>query len=158
MAVTGVFLPPQALSAASDSASLTVSATVVNNCTINTGALVFGSYDPVVANASASLDGTGTVTIACTKGANTTVGLNTGSNALLTERRMADGSSNHLTYELYQDASRSAVWTNAGAGILTPTAAPSKAARTFNVYGRVPANQDVPAGAYTDTITATVNF
>jgi spore coat protein U-like protein len=144
--------------AATATANLGVSATVTNNCTISTAALAFGSYDPVVANASANLDGTGTVTVACTKGSTATIGLGVGSNASGSVRRMTDGSSNYLTYELYQDSGRSTIWGNAGAGLLSPVAAPSKAARNFTVYGRVTSNQDVPAGSYNDTVVATVNF
>jgi spore coat protein U-like protein len=145
-------------SAATATANLGVSATVTNNCTISTAALAFGSYDPVVANASANLDGTGTVTVACTKGATATVGLGLGANALASVRRMTDGSTNYLSYELYSDAGRTTVWGNAGAALYSPGAAPSKAARNFTVYGRVTSNQDVPAGSYNDTVVATVNF
>jgi spore coat protein U-like protein len=140
------------------STSLALSASVSNNCTISTSAVGFGSYDPVVVNATANLDGTGTVIIACTKGATTTIGLDLGSNASGSTRRLTDGSSNYLTYELYQDSGRSTVWGNAGAGLFTPVAAPSKASRSFTAYGRVAGSQDVPAGTFTDTVTATVNF
>jgi spore coat protein U-like protein len=146
------------LSATSASTSLSVTASVNNNCTISTAALAFGTYDPVVTNASAVLDGTGTVTIACTKGATATIGLGLGNNPSGSTRRMTDGSGNYLTYEAYQDSSHSTVWGTSGAGLLTPAAAPSKAARNFTVYGRIAGNQDVPAGSYTDTVTATVNF
>lgn len=147
-----------AASAATATANLGVSATVTNNCTISTAALAFGSYDPVVAHASANLDGTGTVIVACTKGATATIGLALGSNASGSVRRMKDSGTNYITYELYQDAGRTTVWGTAGAGLLSTGAAPSKAARNFTVYGRVPANQDVPAGSYNDTVVATVNF
>ena len=143
--------------AATASANLAVSATVTNNCTISTTPLAFGSYDPVTANATANLDGSGKVTVACTKNASATVGLSTGSNASGSTRRMGDGGSNYLTYELYQDSGRSTVW-NTGAGLLNTGAAPSKAARDFTVYGRITGNQDVPAGSYSDTVVATVNF
>ena len=145
-------------SAATATANLGVSATVTNNCTISTAALAFGSYDPVVTHASTNLDGTGTVIVACTKGATATVGLGLGSNASGSTRRMTDGSSNFLTYELYQDAGHTTVWGNAGADLYSPGAAPSKAARNFTVYGRVASNQDVTAGSYSDTVVATVNF
>jgi spore coat protein U-like protein len=145
-------------SAATATANLSVSATVTNNCTISTAAVAFGSYDPVVAHASVDLDGTGTVVVACTKGAVATVGLGLGSNASGSTRRMTDGASEFLTYELYQDAGRTTVWGNAGAGLYSPGAAPSKTARNFTVYGRVAANQDVVAGNYSDTVVATVNF
>jgi spore coat protein U-like protein len=144
--------------AGSASANLSVSASVANNCTISTSPLAFGAYDPVVANASTNLDATGMVTVACTKGATATIGLGLGSNASGNTRRMTDGSSNFLSYEVYQDSSRSTIWGNSGAELLSPSAAPSKAMRDFTVYGRIPSNQDVPAGSYGDTVTATVNF
>ena len=112
----------------------------------------------MVANASTNLDATGMVTVACTKGATATIGLGLGSNASGSTRRMTDGTSNFLTYEVYQDSSRSTAWGNSGADSLSPSAAPSKSTRDFTVYGRIPSNQDVPAGSYTDTVTATVNF
>jgi spore coat protein U-like protein len=161
-AVSGIVILAAAFgpsaSAATATANLGVSATVTNNCTISTAALAFGSYDPVVAHASTNLDGTGTVTVACTKGATSTVGLGLGSNASGSTRRMTDGATNYLTYELYSDSGRTTVWGDAGAGLYNPGAAPSKVARNFTVYGRVVSNQDVPAGSYNDTVVATVNF
>jgi spore coat protein U-like protein len=143
--------------AATATANLTITATVTNNCTITTAPVAFGSYDPVVANAATNLDSTGTVTVACTKGATATVGLSLGSNATGATRRLNDGVS-FLTYELYQDAARTTVWGDAGAGLFSTGAAPSKAPRDFTVYGQIIAAQDVPAGSYSDTVVATVNF
>ena len=59
---------------------------------------------------------------------------------------------------MYKDSARTAVWGDAGGALYSAGAAPSKAPRAFTVYGRVPAGQDVPAGSYSDTIVATVNF
>ena len=148
---------PTAAQAATATANLSVSATVINNCVINTSAVAFGNYDPVGTNAAADLNATGTVTISCTKGSTATIGLGLGSNASGAVRRMTDGSGNFLTYELYQEVGHSTVW-NTGAGLLSPAAAPSKAARNFTVYGAVTSNQDITAGSYTDTVVATVNF
>lgn len=145
-------------SAQSATANLTVSATVTVNCTISTSPVAFGNYDPVVANASAALDATGTITVACTKGATSSIGLNLGSNGSGSTRRMSSGGGNYLAYELYSNAARTTVWENSGAGLLSTGVSPSKAARTFTVYGRVAGNQDVSAGGYTDTVVATVNF
>jgi spore coat protein U-like protein len=71
---------------------------------------------------------------------------------------MADGSSNYLNYEIYSDSSRTTVWGNSGGSLVALGAAPSKTARNVTAYGRVTANQDVPAGSYSDTVTATVTF
>ncbi len=147
--------------AASATSSFTVTASVAANCSISTTTIAFGAYDPVVAQAASPLDGTGSVTITCTKGAVTTIGLNAGGNgasALGTTRAMADGSGNFLSYEIYQNAARNVFWGNSGADLFAPPVAPSKAPRTFSTFGRIPAAQDVPAGSYTDTVTATVNF
>jgi spore coat protein U-like protein len=144
--------------AGSATASLAMSATVINNCTISTAAVAFGSYDPVVTHAAVDLDSTGSITIACTKGATPMIGLNSGGNASGSTRRLVDGSSNYLTYEVYKDAARTSLWGNSGGDLFTPAAAPSKSPRTFTAYARVTSNQDVPAGSYADTVTATVNF
>jgi spore coat protein U-like protein len=148
----------QPVAAGSASANLTVTATVTNNCSISTAAVAFGAYDPIIANASADLDSTGAVTVTCTRGATATVALDRGSNAAGPARQLKDTGTNVLAYELFQDAGRSAVWGNAGAALLSAGAAPSKAPRTFTVYGRISGGQDVPAGNYSDTVVATVNF
>ena len=138
-------------------ANLSVTATVTKNCSITTTPVAFGSYDPIVANAASPLDGTGTVVVTCTKGAGTRIDLGLGSNATGSTRRMLGGT-DLLTYELYTDTGRSTVWgAGAGAGQSIP-AAPNKNPRTFTVYGRVAAGQDVGAASYSDTVVATINF
>ena len=139
-------------------ANLSVTATVGANCTISTTAVAFPAYDPIVANASVNDDGTGSVIITCTKGTAATIGLGLGANASGSQMRMKDATTDYLNYALYQDSGRATVWGNSGAGLLSPVAAPDKNPRTFTVYGRIPSAQDVPAGSYTDTVVATVNF
>jgi spore coat protein U-like protein len=159
LALSGAAAAAAQLSAAgSATATMSVSASVSNNCTISTTALSFGAYDPIVANDTANLDGTGSVTITCTKGSTPTVGMNTGSNADGSTRRLADSSSNFIAYELFSDSQRSTVWGNSGTALFTPATTPSKDARQYTVYGRIAGGQDVPAGSYSDSITATVNF
>lgn len=143
--------------AAAETATLTVSASVANNCTINTAAISFPAYDPVVANATAALDGEGRVTVACTKGVVPTIALGSGANASGGTRRLASGA-DLLTYEIYQNSGHTTVWGGSGGAVLTPVAAPSRTPRDFAVYGRIAGSQDVPAGTYNDTIVATVNF
>ena len=150
--------------AGSATSNLGVSANVSANCTISTTAVAFGAYDPIVVNAATPRDANGAVTITCTKGATTTIGLDAGGNsthASGTTRAMTNGAGtpSYLSYELYQDAPGGTLWGNSGADLDTPPAAPSKAPRSFTVYGRIPAGQDVPvAASYSDTVVATVNF
>ena len=155
-----------AAAAGSATDSLNVTATVNANCTITTTPVAFGTaYDTV---AGTAVNATGSVSIACTKGAGPSVTLGLGANATGSTRRMSDGGTNYLTYELYQQPTTvpgaaciyttPTVWGTAGANIFTPTAAPSKAARSYNVCGQIAASQDVPAASYTDVVLATVNF
>jgi spore coat protein U-like protein len=156
--IIAAVLPPAAVHAGTATANLSVTATVTNNCTISTSTLALGSYDPAVTNASSGVDrdASGTVTITCTQGTAPTVTLGQGAN-YSSGRRMTDGSGNYLTYEIYSDSGRTTVWDD-GAGTVSPGAAPSNAARDITAYGRITKGQSVPAGSFTDTVLATVNF
>jgi len=145
------------LSGQTATASLTVTASVSKNCTISTTPVNFGAYDPVAANATAPLDGVGTIIVSCTKGAPAKVGLSVGSNAQGTTRRMATGPA-FLNYELYKDTARATVWGDTIDAALDIPAAPNRNPRSFTIYGRVPTGQDAQVGNYTDTVVATVNF
>ena len=143
--------------------SFTVTATVSANCTISTVGITFGAYDPVVTHATTPLDANGSVTVACTAGAGTTIGMDQGSNptatstAALPERQMADGP-NALRYDLYQDSARTTVWGDVGTPAVVTYNSVSFAPSTFTIYGQVPAGQDLSVGTYSDTVTATVSF
>jgi spore coat protein U-like protein len=149
-------------------ANVAVSASINNVCTITTGAVAFGAYDPIVTNAASPLNASGTVAITCTKGATTTVSLGLGSNPAGSVRKMKDAGSDLMTYELYQPPNTTpgtacsyaspTVWGTAGVNLFTPAAAPDKNARTYNICGQVASGQDLPFGSYTDTVVATVNF
>jgi spore coat protein U-like protein len=153
--VAGLAVSSQSsVEAATATSSFTVSATVSANCSIAAGALAFGSYDPVAANASTDLDQTSTITVACTKGSTGVVSLDNGSNASGSTRRMKAGA-NYLSYEMYNDAGRSTVWN--ATNTVSYTAA-SKASTGLTLYGRVASGQDIPVGSYSDTVVATITF
>lgn len=136
-----------------------VSATVASVCSITAGSLGFGTYDTL---SGGNVDGTATVSLACTKGATATVTLGqgqnsgTGSTDAAPVRRLASGA-NVLSYALYSDATRLVPWGNTSA-TGQPYVSTSSASSTLTVYGRIAANQDVPAGAFSDVIVATISF
>jgi spore coat protein U-like protein len=78
------------------------------------------------------------------------------------------GGAYFVAYELFHPSSTAegatcafagrTVWGMTGAQVFIPPPAPSRDARTYNVCGRIPAAQDVPAASYADTVLATVNF
>lgn len=166
-----------AANAWADSASttLSVSATVSQNCLISASAVAFGAYDPVLAHsaAGAPLNGTGSVSVTCTKsaaGVSITLGL--GANAAGSTRRMLGASSGgHLAYELYHPSATTpaaactfpgtTIWGTSGGGVFTPSGVAgwgAASSKTFHVCGTVPNGQDVAADSYTDSVVATINF
>lgn len=141
--------------------NMSVSATVSANCTISAGALAFGAYDPVVANAASPLPGTATITVTCTNGSPATLtldqGLNPagGSTNAAPLRQMASGG-NFLSYALFQDNAFTIPWGNtAGTGVAYTGTGVSG---SVSVFGQVAAAQNVPAGTYNDTVVATITF
>lgn len=146
--------------------TLSVTATVAANCTLSTTPVSFGAYDPL---GTGTANATGTVSIACVKGtAPTSIDMSLGANPSGATRRMrgAAATPDLISYELYKPSTvtpgaacaYTAVWGTGAANGLVPTAAPSKAARTYNVCGSVTLGQDVGVDSYSDSVTATVNF
>jgi spore coat protein U-like protein len=133
-----------------------ITASVAPKCTIGAFAIAFGAYDPF---AAAPLDQTGTVSINCTKGTSGVISMNLGANALGIVRRMQDtgAAGNFLTYEIYNDSTRTTVW-NAVATVTLGPSVSKNTALTATAYGRVAAGQDVQTLNYQDTIIATVTF
>ncbi len=64
-----------------------------------------------------------------------------------------------LTYDVYPDATRSVPWGDGGgsaAGV--PASSDGKDTTRLRVYGRIPIQRAVPAGAYQDALTVSVTF
>ena len=158
--------------AASATTSITVSATVSQGCSISTSsALAFGAYDPIGANATAALNATGQVSVACAKGASgVSIAMNDGTHVVGGQRQMQGATATDiLQYNLFQPPSNvpgaacaatgTIAWNStAPAGVLTLSTAPSKAVRQYNVCGTIPGGQDATTGTYGDTVVATLNF
>lgn len=153
-----VAIVPQRASAASNTGTFTVQATVAPTCTIAGNTLNFGNYDP---NSATPLPGQTTLSLTCTKNTGYSVALTSANGATFGMKNGAET----LTYALYSDLAHTSVWD--GSHPVAGTAA-SRSPITLNVYGVVAPNQDVATGAltggvsaaltYTDTVTATVTF
>lgn len=151
------------IAAADSTSNMVVSADVVDACTISAGALAFGTYNTIT---HAAKLGTATLSLQCTTGAAAkTVTLGEGAHpesaAPTTPLRqmIRTGFTNLLTYKLYSDAGRTTVWgATFGTGLATAVWTSSTVPQTLTVYGTIDANQDVPAGSYTDSVVATILF
>lgn len=136
-----------------DTTTFYIQAIVSSDCRIEgTSAMDFGT---VPGSLDRNLDSQATVTVTC-NGTAYRVGLSNGLHAHGNRRRMR-GPGGYVDYELYRDANRTMRWGNSlwHDGVAqTGNGVP----QTLPVYGRVP-KQDISAdGAYSDTITVTVDY
>ena len=135
-----------------------VTATVVSNCRLTVFPLSFGIYDPLAANAAQPADGSTSIVLNCTRGSNAAVSFDLGlHSAGSIERGMAGPGSDHLRYQIYRDANRSLIWTQ-GLDAARVTSRGVSHPDQLSVFGRIPPGQEVAPGAYSDQLTATVDF
>ncbi len=130
-------------------------------CTVSSAPVAFGGYSIA---AGASLDAAGAITVTCTAvlsiAVNYTIRLGPGAGASFSPRRMAGAGS--LAYNLFTNASRTTIWGDGSSG--TTTVADGYAlglllvSRSYPVYGRIPAGQNVAPGAYADIVFVTVDY
>ena len=130
-------------------------------CVVSLTSVAFGTYDRFSPSPS---DTVGNLSISCISGnpaASTfTVALSPGNSGNASQRNMLLGS-NPLYYNLYTDAAHSIIWgDDSGGGQSVTSSFPpaSRTAKLFSIYGRIPELQNVPAGAYRDSITVTVTY
>jgi spore coat protein U-like protein len=128
-------------------------------CTVSAAGVSFGVYNILL---PAPNDSTGSVVLQCSPSdKNIRVSLGTGSSGTYAARTLVQGS-NQLLYNLYRDATRTAVWgdgTGGTAVLLIPTwTGGPNTSQTHVIYGRMPAQQDAASGIYADSIVVTVDF
>jgi len=150
--------------------SFDVSVTVSSNCLISSGSLgtfVAGTYDPVSANATAGSPLQATTTsvlkVTCTSGATTPVirldqgshpDSAAGSSDASPARRLSDGT-HFLSYNLYKGG-YTTVWGNTASTGLAYTGTGSS--ENIAIFAQINGGQTVPAGTYTDTVQANIDF
>lgn len=140
-----------AAQAAYKSAPLLMRLALATTCHISTPGLAFGNYD--VFN-SVSTNGTGTINVSCDAPTNYTIALSAGQGTFAA-RTMMNGR-NPLGYNMYSNLSYTTVWGDGSAGTVTVTGI--TATPTQTVYGRIPAQQNLPIGNYSDNIMMTLSF
>lgn len=130
-------------------------ATVVNNCTISTNAVNFGS----VGLLSSTLSAVGSISARCTNNDAFEISLNGGGSANVAARVMQrTGGGGAVNYQLYTDAAHGIPWGDGTAGTSMSMGTGTGNAQTINVYGAVPVQTTPAPGSYSDTVTATIAF
>lgn len=124
-------------------------------CTLSTGGVVFGIYDPL---SDQTVESVGDIDIYCEETASYTLSLSTGGGSSFSPRVLTSGSDS-LQYNLYTDATYQVVWGD-GSGSTQVISGTAEAGMTEreSVYGSIPARQNVYAGDYQDTIVVTIQY
>jgi spore coat protein U-like protein len=140
----------------------------VADCSVSSTGVAFGIYDPTT---TAATDSTGNLTLVCThvsgggQRVNYSVALSTGSSGTFTQRWMRSGTST-LNYNLFDTAARARIWGDGSAGTalisggfaVGPGQGNNRREVVYPIYGRIPAQQAVATGNYSDTIVVTLTF
>jgi|688.fasta_scaffold09820_8 spore coat protein U-like protein len=155
LALSSTLISKPAFAAPANTSNIQVSATVPSVCTILTESdLVFGTYDGTLKTTL------GKLSTACTPGLAPVItldqGLNPdgGSTDAVPQRRLKSGS-DYLWYNIFQDGGYTTIWGNtAGTG----RSFAASGGNAIIVYGTIPGDQAAPAGSYTDTVVATINY
>jgi spore coat protein U-like protein len=137
------------------------------DCLVSVTGVAFGVYDAVLTTPT---DATGSLAVRCTHQgggatrANYTVELSAGGSGTYAQRRMRSGAS-LLAYNLFDSATYTRVWGNGtgGSGLVAGSLLVNPGNYVINeaihpIYGRIPAQQAVDSGAYSDTILVTLTF
>lgn len=138
--------------AATTTTAIGVDAGVGASCSVSATRLAFHSVVD-----STPGDGTATITVNCTSGADYDIGLDTGLTPTGPQRFLVGANPLHkLSYNLFQDSGRSVAWGDT-VGVDTFAGTGAGAPQVIPVYGRVP-SQTVATDIYGDTVTVTVTY
>jgi spore coat protein U-like protein len=119
-------------------------------CSVSASATNFGTYTGIL-----STPGATPLTVTCLASYNVGLNAGVGSGATTTTRKMTGSGAATLSYQMFQNSSRTTNWGNA-IGTDTVTGTGIGLPQTINVYPQAAAGQYVAPGTYTDTITVSV--
>jgi spore coat protein U-like protein len=156
-----------AFAATTITGNLTVQATVVGTCTLNTaaaagsgnGLLNFGNVTSTIAavNADTTTAGNYGLSVVCSATTPYTVFANSGANASGTQNNMKSAGGSVLPYNLYTSSARTTAFPITSGTALSFTG--NGLAQTIPFYGQIPAGTTLPApGAYTDTVVVSITY
>jgi spore coat protein U-like protein len=146
----------------SDAGGSSFTATISNNCNISTTALNFGSSSPTIL---ANIDSTATITAQCTNTTPYSIGLNNGTHASGSQRRMLVSGTHFINYGLYTNSVRTAAWSTTSSTTSCTGGASTCALGTgigsnqsITIFGRVPPQTAPASGIFTDTVVITATY
>jgi spore coat protein U-like protein len=154
-----VALSGAAQAAGTATTSFGVSASVAANCIVTAVPMPFGAYDGTAAKTTSQ-----DLKVRCTKNLPYTVKLSGGAANSFAPRKLNDGGSNTLEYNLFSDGGRTSVWGDGVGASAVPGVGNGMgvaSAVTHTIFAELfnsLANQAAPVGNYADTIAVEVAY
>lgn len=147
----------QEAKAATATANIAVSATVLSICSVVATPLAFGNYN---ASSGTPKDATADITATCTPGVGYTLTLDAGTTGggSLDDRLMDGPGTATLSYDLYTANDYATIWGDGSGSTGTVADTGDGTGQVHTVYGRIPISQFVTNGAYTDTVQVTLTY
>jgi len=133
------------------------------NCNVTVTSLPFGSYNIF---SPTPLDSTANLNVTCNIPPQhpqaplpVAVSLSAGNSGGFAQRWLQSAGPDNLRYNLYTSAAFSTIWGDGGGSSSIVTAQVTSAS-PYNgtIFGRIPAQQNVRPGSYSDTITLTIDY
>lgn len=149
--------------AATETGTLTVSATADGACSVGDGTLDFGSFQTIAVGAggaqggASDIDASIGVPVVCTNGTTGAITADDGMNVDTAVRRLRKGvTTDYIKYALYSDSARTTAMTSSEGISVTGDGTD----QTATVYGRIAAADltNQPTGSYSDTVTMTITY
>jgi spore coat protein U-like protein len=142
MILVPIVLCPALAHAGMRSATMRVSAYIVNNCVADVpSSMSIPAYTGTQVQSSAVLQ------LKCTKAASPVVTLGNGGT-----RAMSDGAGHQLAYQVYSDAGYNLVWNS-----VTEPPADGLTFASYTLYLAIPSGQSVAPGTYVDNLDVAVD-
>jgi spore coat protein U-like protein len=135
----------------------------MSQCSISATSIAFGTYD-VFSNIP--VDSSGTISISCIKDvvkASLTIGPSSASGTINPRKMKRSPGTDLLEYNIFVDVTRTVIFGDGAGGttvvnLKRPSGKPQPWSQNIDIYGRIPPGQDVSAGSYADSVTATINW
>jgi spore coat protein U-like protein len=134
-----------------------VTATVINDCTIASTNIDFGTTGLLTSTLAAS----GTLSVTCTNAAPYSIALSagTGAGATPADRRMTrSGGTDQVKYGLYATAAYGTPWGDGTAGSIVASNTGTGTPQQLTVYARVLPQTTPSTGSYLDSVIATITY
>ena len=131
--------------------TFSVSATVVNQCTVSAGNLSFGTASVLTSPLSA----TAAISVNCNGAIPVTIALDNGATGTGPTTRLMTAGPKTVQYGIYKDAAHAQPW---GATVGSNTGTVNGPSGSLTAYGSVPAQTSPAPGSYADIVNVTATY